>query len=186
MSAQAEALATRTLNDPRWQAVLTRDARANEQFVYSVASTGVYCRPSCGARKPRPEHVAFHASARAAELAGFRPCKRCKPDHPSLAQQQAKLVGSLCRLIEQSDPPPTLGELAQRAGMSSHHLHRVFKAITGLTPRGYALARRAERVRTELTQSETVTEAIYAAGYGSSGRFYASSNRVLGMTPTRF
>lgn len=172
--------------DPRWAALSARDASADGTFFYSVETTGVYCRPSCGARTPRPENVAFHATAAAAEHAGFRACKRCKPDQPSLAEQHAELVAELCRFIAEAHEPPTLAALAARAGLSPHHLHRVFKAVTGVTPRAYAMAHRAERVRAELGRSSTVTEAIYGAGYGSSGRFYESSNQVLGMTPTSY
>lgn len=186
MTTKTGARAAATVSDPRWAAVLARDAAADGTFFYSVETTGVYCRPSCAARTPRPENVRFHSTAAAAERAGFRPCKRCKPGQPSLAEQHAGLVAELCRFIEQADHLPTLEELARRAGLSAHHLHRLFKAVTGLTPRAYAAAHRAERVRAELGRSGTVTEAIYGAGYGSNGRFYEASNRVLGMTPTRY
>lgn len=186
MTTKTGARETATVSDPRWAAVLARDAAADGTFFYSVETTGVYCRPSCAARTPRPENVRFHPTAAAAERAGFRPCKRCKPGQPSLAEQHAGLVAELCRFIEQADHLPTLEELASRADLSVHHLHRVFKAVTGLTPRAYAAAHRAERVRAELGRSGTVTEAIYGAGYGSNGRFYEASNRVLGMTPTRY
>lgn len=185
-SARARTLAAAVVRDPRWTAVLGRDASADGTFFYSVATTGVYCRPSCAARPPRPENVGFHESAAAAERAGFRPCKRCKPDQPPLAERQAAQVAELCRIIESSDAPPSLGELARHAGLSVYHLHRVFKAVTGVTPRAYATAHRARRVRAELDRSGTVTEAIYGAGYSSNGRFYEESNQMLGMTPTRF
>jgi AraC family transcriptional regulator of adaptative response/methylated-DNA-[protein]-cysteine methyltransferase len=172
--------------DPRWAAVLARDPAADGSFVYSVATTGVYCRPSCGARRARPEHVAFHATTADAERAGFRPCLRCRPDRPPLLEQHAATVARLCRLIESADEAPGLDALAQEAGLSVYHLHRVFKAATGLTPKAYAAAHRAHRVRAELGRSDTVTEAIYGAGYNSNGRFYAQSNDVLGMTPSRY
>lgn len=172
--------------DPRWAAVRARDARADGAFVYAVKTTGVYCRPSCAARPARPENVELFAGPAIAERAGYRPCKRCKPDQPPRAEREAKVVAELCRLIEQSDEPPSLLDLAQHAGLSVHHTHRLFKAVTGVTPRAYAAVWRAERIRRSLRASGTVTEAIYDAGYGSSGRFYEHSNDVLGMTPSQY
>jgi AraC family transcriptional regulator of adaptative response/methylated-DNA-[protein]-cysteine methyltransferase len=186
MITRTEMLAAAAVNDPRWAAVAARDAKADGTFVYSVQTTGVYCRPSCGARRARPENVQFHATAADAGRAGFRPCKRCKPDQASLAEQHAARVADLCRLIENAESVPSLETLAARAGLSVYHLHRVFKAVTGLTPRVYAAAHRANRVRTELDRSSTVTDAIYGAGYNSNGRFYEEANGVLGMTPTNY
>lgn len=186
MNTATESLAAATVGDPRWAQVVARDARADGSFFYSVRTTGVYCRPSCAARPPRPENVAFHASAADAERAGFRPCKRCRPDQAPRAERQAAIIAGLCRFIEGADQAPTLDELAAHAGLSAHHLHRLFKSITGLTPKGYAAAHRAQRVRQRLARSETVTAAIFDAGYNSNGRFYAESDRVLGMTPTRY
>ena len=186
MVTRKEISAAATVSDPRWAAVLARDPKADGKFVYSVKSTGVYCRPSCAARPARPENVAFHATPGDAERAGFRPCKRCKPDQLSLASQHAAKVAELCRFIENAEELPTLDELAQRAGLSAYHLHRVFKDVTGLTPKAYAHAHRAKRVRKELGSSATVTQAIYGAGYNSQGRFYEESNQLLGMTPTRY
>jgi AraC family transcriptional regulator of adaptative response/methylated-DNA-[protein]-cysteine methyltransferase len=167
-------------------AVTARDPQQDGKFFYSVKTAGVYCRPSCAARTARPENVAFHLSAADAERAGFRPCKRCKPDQPSLAERQAAKVAELCRFIESAAEIPSLDELAQRAGISPYHLHRVFKDATGLTPKAYAAAHRAKRMRHELDRSDTVTDAIYGAGYGSNGRFYAESNQLLGMTPSEY
>ncbi len=178
--------AAATVGDLRWAAVLARDPAADGKFFYSVATTGVYCRPSCAARTPRPENVAFHATAAEAEQAGFRPCRRCQPDQSPLAERQAALVADLCRLIENAERAPSLQELADHAGLSTYHLHRVFRTVTGLTPREYASGRRAGRVRAELASSATVTEAIYGAGYNTGSRFYEQSNRLLGMTPTRY
>jgi AraC family transcriptional regulator of adaptative response/methylated-DNA-[protein]-cysteine methyltransferase len=185
-TSRLEALAAATAADPRWAAVQARDRAADGRFVYSVRTTGVYCRPSCGARPPRPENVAFHDSAEAAQRAGFRPCKRCRPDAPRGADPQAALVAGLCRHIEQAETVPSLEDLAARAGLSPWHLHRVFKRATGVTPRAWANAHRAARVRRKLAHGESVTAAIYDAGYGSNGRFYAEADRVLGMTPTAF
>jgi AraC family transcriptional regulator of adaptative response/methylated-DNA-[protein]-cysteine methyltransferase len=175
-----------TLDDPRWAAVVARDAKADGQFFYSVRTTGVYCRPSCAARTPRPENVAFHLTATEAQRAGFRACLRCKPDEPSLATKHAALVAQMCRLLEASEQLPSLAELAQHAQLSTFHLHRVFKGITGVTPKAYAAAHRAKRMREELVRAGTVTDAIYDAGYNSGGRFYAEADNVLGMTPTRY
>ncbi|MDI5935693.1 bifunctional DNA-binding transcriptional regulator/O6-methylguanine-DNA methyltransferase Ada [Halomonas kalidii] len=181
-----DSLATFESDEAKWAAVLARDAAADDAFVYAVRTTGVYCRPTCASRRPRRENAEFHADAAAAERAGYRPCQRCRPQEPSLTQRHAQSVAKACRLIETSDELPSLDELAQAAGLSRFHFHRVFKSVTGLTPRAYAVARRAERVRAELLDSETVTEAIYEAGFNSSGRFYAGSNRMLGMTPKRY
>jgi AraC family transcriptional regulator of adaptative response/methylated-DNA-[protein]-cysteine methyltransferase len=186
MTTRNETRAAATVSDPRWAAVATRDRAADGSFYYSVRTTGIYCRPSCGARTPKPENVAFHRTAADAERAGFRPCKRCKPGAPAAAQQHAAKVADLCRFIERAAQPPTLDELASRAGLSAYHLHRVFRAVTGLTPRAYAAAHRAQRVRTALERSDTVTAAIYDAGYNAQSRFYEESGRVLGMTPTAY
>jgi AraC family transcriptional regulator, regulatory protein of adaptative response / methylated-DNA-[protein]-cysteine methyltransferase len=177
-------LAAETAGDPRWTAIVARDAGADGQFVYSVRTTGVFCRPSCGARLARPENVRFHADAAAATAAGFRPCRRCRPDRPPLSELHAAAVTDACRTIEGADAIPSLEELADRAGMSPFHFHRVFRSITGLTPRAYALAHRGKRVRTALGRSRSVTRAIYESGYNSSGRFYAESRQLLGMNPT--
>ena len=175
-----------TQNDPRWTAIVARDSKADGTFWYSVKTTGVYCRPSCAARLARPQNVRFHATAKEAEQVGFRPCKRCKPDQCSLLEQHAAKVTAACRLIEDSEQVPSLGVLAAQAGLSKFHFHRVFKAISGLTPKAYATAQRNQRVRDELGRSGTVTTAIYDAGYHSNARFYEKSNEVLGMTPSAY
>jgi AraC family transcriptional regulator of adaptative response/methylated-DNA-[protein]-cysteine methyltransferase len=176
--------ATITENDPRWAAVVARDPKAN--FFYSVKTTGVYCRPCCPARLARPENVQFHRTCQDAEKAGFRSCKRCKPEQTSPIEQHAEKIASACRLIENSETPPSLELLAQNVGLSTYHFHRVFKAATGLTPKEYASAHRANLVRKSLKKSDTVTEAIYDAGYNSNSRFYETSNQVLGMTPSNY
>jgi len=183
---RTDALAIGTEADPRWAAVRARDPQADGSFVYSVRTTGVFCRPSCGARLARPENVAFHDTPAAAERAGFRPCRRCKPDEPSLAAQQAAIVTRLCRRLESDEQTPSLEQLADDAQWSPFHLHRVFKRITGLTPKAYAAAHRSRRVQDALARSASVTEAIYDAGYNSGGRFYVDAPKVLGMTPTRW
>ncbi len=176
-----------TVNDEeRWAAVLRREKAADGAFFYSVKTTGVYCRPSCGSRRARRENVAFYETCEAAERAGFRPCLRCRPNQAPVAEQQAAMVARACRLIEESESAPALDDLAAAAGLSRFHFHRLFRAITGVTPRAYAAAHRAERVRQELTRSRTVTEAIYGAGYNSGSRFYEASPEILGMTPSEF
>lgn len=175
-----------TNDEARWDAVRQRDSKADGQFYYSVRSTGVYCRPSCAARPALRANVAFHASCAEAEAAGFRPCLRCKPGQPPLAERQAAIVAQSCRLIEASEVLPDLDTLAQAAGMSRFHFHRVFKAHTGITPKAYAAAHRGERVKAGLAQSGSVTDALYAAGFNSSGRFYAATPGLLGMTPGAF
>ncbi len=173
--------------DPRWRAVIARNRAFDGKFYYSVRTTGVYCRPSCAARLAKPENVAFHPTCADAERAGFRPCKRCKPAQAGLREQQAATVAEICRTIEAADEPPSLAALARRAGLSPYHFHRVFKAVTGVTPKAYASAHRAKRIRDELTRPDTtVTAAIYDAGFNSNGRFCATSNDVLGMKPTDY
>jgi AraC family transcriptional regulator of adaptative response/methylated-DNA-[protein]-cysteine methyltransferase len=183
---RAETTAPFAGDEDRWAAVTRRDPRADGVFYYAVLTTGVYCRPSCAARRPLRENVRFHASCAAAERAGFRPCKRCRPNEPALAERRRAAVAEACRLIETAEELPSLDALAQAAGMSRFHFHRVFRAATGVTPKAYAAARRAERLRAELGKSGTVTEAIYGAGFNSSGRFYAASAAMLGMTPRKF
>jgi AraC family transcriptional regulator of adaptative response/methylated-DNA-[protein]-cysteine methyltransferase len=183
---QERALPAFATSDARWNAVRRRDRAADGLFYYSVLTTGVYCRPSCAARLPRRANVAFHATCQEAEAAGFRPCKRCRPDEGPLAERHASTVAHACRLIEEAEEAPSLDALARSAGMSRFRFHRVFKAVTGVTPKAYAAARRAARVRDELAQAATVTEAIYGAGFNSSGRFYAASSDLLGMTPSTF
>jgi len=173
-------------DDERWQAVQRRDRAADDIFYYSVETTGIYCRPSCASRQAKREHVRFHASPPAAERAGFRPCKRCRPNEAPLAQRQAAIVAAACRRIEQAEELPSLAELAKESRLSPFHFHRLFKAVTGVTPKDYAVAHRAKRVRDEITRSGTITEAIYGAGFNSNGRFYEASADMLGMTPTAF
>jgi len=175
-----------TNEDPRWTAVVARDEAADGTFVYAVLTTGVYCRPSCPSRQARPEHVTFHDTPADAERAGYRPCKRCRPRQPAPARERTRRVTALCRYIDAAEQPPTLETLAARAGWSVYHLHRTFKAVTGLTPRDYAAARRADRLRGALAGGGPVTGALHDAGYRSSGRFYAESDQLLGMTPGRY
>ena len=185
-SAKNAQLAAATEKDPRWASVVARDPEADGTFYYSVQTTGVYCRPSCAARLARPENVRFHKTVEEAEKAGFRPCRRCRPNQPSVVEQHAAKVVEACRIIEESQTAPGLEDLAKRVGVSAYHFHRIFKQVTGLTPREYAAAHREKRVRDELGRGGTVTEAIFDAGYNSNARFYEKSNEVLGMTPTSY
>jgi AraC family transcriptional regulator of adaptative response/methylated-DNA-[protein]-cysteine methyltransferase len=168
-------------DDARWKALLARDATADGHFVYAVRTTGVYCRPSSSARLPRRENVEFFDTAEAAEAAGYRASRRPQGDQSALAAGRAALVAEACRLIEASETPPDLDALATHAGMSRFHFHRVFKAETGLTPKAYASAYRARKLREELGSSASITDAIYEAGFNSNSRFYESSDQLLGM-----
>lgn len=170
----------------RWAALASRDAAADGSFVYAVRTTGIYCRPSCAARAPRPENVSFHASCAEAEEAGFRACKRCLPNAPSLAARRAEAVARACRLIDEAETLPDLGALAEAAGLSAFHFHRVFKTVTGVTPKSYAAARRAEALASGLSRAASVTQAIYEAGYASPSRFYAEATNRLGMAPETY
>ncbi|WP_245903642.1 bifunctional DNA-binding transcriptional regulator/O6-methylguanine-DNA methyltransferase Ada [Humitalea rosea] len=174
----------------RWDAVANRDPTADDAFWYSVATTGVYCRPSCAARLALRKNVAFHLSCAAAEAAGFRPCKRCRPNEASLAARQADAVAAACRRIDAAlaagEPVPGLEALARPSGLSPFHFHRVFRAIAGVTPRAFAAARRAGRVRAGLAAGASVTAALYDAGFNASSRFYAATPDMLGMTPSAY
>jgi AraC family transcriptional regulator, regulatory protein of adaptative response / methylated-DNA-[protein]-cysteine methyltransferase len=164
----------------RWQAVLERDPGADGVFYYAVRSTGIYCRPICPARRPRREQVAFFPSPEAAKQSGFRACRRCQPGEVSREQQ---VVARMQQLLDGNEPAPTLQTMAEDVGLSPFHLHRVFRRVTGLTPRAYAAARRAERLKQELRSGSTVTEALYDAGYGSSRALYDGATARLGMNP---
>ncbi|WP_421917174.1 bifunctional DNA-binding transcriptional regulator/O6-methylguanine-DNA methyltransferase Ada [Mesorhizobium sp.] len=174
------------IDDPRWARIVTRDRGADGQFWYSVSTTGVYCRPSCPSRAANPRNIAIHATLQAAKATGFRPCKRCRPDELAADGANAAIVASACRLIEQSEDEPSLATLAASVGRSPSHFHRLFKATTGLTPKAYAAAQRAAKVRQGLEAGASVTAAIYDAGFNSSGRFYEKSTDMLGMTPSRY
>lgn len=173
-------------DEEKWRAVAAKDPNADGKLFYSVKTTGIYCLPSCRSRPPLRKNVAFHDTAEAAEKAGFRACKRCQPTGPSKVDFHESAVAKACRLIESAEDAPTLEQLSKAAGMAPYYFHRTFKAITGVTPKEYAMAHRSRRVREELSKSNSVTEAIYGAGYHSNGRFYAKSTETLGMTPTKF
>jgi AraC family transcriptional regulator, regulatory protein of adaptative response / methylated-DNA-[protein]-cysteine methyltransferase len=173
-------------DDPRWARIVARDKTADGHLWYSVTTTGVYCRPSCPSRVANPENVQLHDTLDDAKATGFRPCKRCNPDGPSIESDNAALVAKACRIIERSEEVPSLAELADAIGRSPGYFHRIFKSATGLTPKNYAAAHVAKKVRQGLAHGNTVTEAIYDAGFNSSGRFYEKANDMLGMTPSQY
>jgi AraC family transcriptional regulator of adaptative response/methylated-DNA-[protein]-cysteine methyltransferase len=169
-----------------WEAVMTRDSRFDGAFVYGVRSTGIYCRPSCSARRPRREQAIFFQVPEAAEQAGFRPCLRCRPREVVIQDRKAKWVRQLCRYIEDYDSPEeplTLTTMGKYMHVSPHHLQRTFKRIIGLSPRQYAEACRVHRLKGFLKRGRKVTDALYEAGYGSSSRLYERASTRLGMTP---
>jgi len=172
--------------DPRWARIVARDKTADGHLWYSVSTTGVYCRPSCPSRTANPKNVQLHDTLESAKATGFRSCRRCNPDGPSIETENAALVARACRIIEESEEEPSLEELADAIGRSPSYFHRLFKATTGLTPKDYAVAHRAKKVRQGLASGNTVTEAIYDAGFSSSGRFYEKSTDMLGMTPSQY
>jgi AraC family transcriptional regulator of adaptative response/methylated-DNA-[protein]-cysteine methyltransferase len=171
-------------DDDRYEAVRRRDRALDNQFFYAVRTTGVYCRPSCAARLARRENVFFYASCAAAEQAGFRACKRCRPNEESQLARHAATIARACRLIDNAEEMPALADLAREVGISPYHFHRLFKQVTGVTPKAYANARLAARLQQGLSRSASVTEAIYDAGFSSSSRFYEKSADRLGMTPS--
>jgi len=166
-----------------WAALASRDRSAAGAFVYAVRTTGVYCRPGCASRPPRPENVAFYPTPAAAETAGFRPCKRCRPSEGSVGERHVAAIGRACALIRARDALPSLTELADAAGISRFHFHRVFKEITGATPREWGKAYRLGRFAARLDAGESVAEAVYASGFGASSRAYEAAPGGLGMTP---
>ncbi len=170
-----------------WDAVVAHDRAMDGVFFYAVISTGVYCRPSCASRRPKRENVVFFRTREAAAHAGFRPCKRCKPDRTSVFNPNAELVERVCRHIDANpDQPATLEALSRAIGLSPFHLQRTFKAITGITPRAYADSRRLEALKNGLREGHNVTRSLYDAGYGSSSRLYERASSKLGMTPARY
>jgi AraC family transcriptional regulator, regulatory protein of adaptative response / methylated-DNA-[protein]-cysteine methyltransferase len=172
--------------DPRWARIVAREKTADGHLWYSVSTTGIYCRPSCPSRIASPKNVQLHDTLASAKATGFRPCKRCNPDGPSIETENAALVAKACRIIEESEEEPSLEVLADAVGRSPSYFHRTFKGATGVTPKDYAAAHRAAKVRQRLASGSSVTEAIYDAGFNSSGRFYEKSTDMLGMTPSQY
>jgi AraC family transcriptional regulator, regulatory protein of adaptative response / methylated-DNA-[protein]-cysteine methyltransferase len=180
---QTDTLRAPTRDEERWQAVKRRDPAFDGKFLFAVRTTGVYCRPSCASRPAKRENVSFFPTGAEAEKAGYRACKRCRPDKLGAPDPQVQAVKRACERIETAEEAPKLAELAATAGLSPYHFHRVFKAITGVTPKAYAAETRARRAADKLRTAGTVTEAIYDAGFNSSSRFYEKTAARLGMTP---
>jgi AraC family transcriptional regulator of adaptative response/methylated-DNA-[protein]-cysteine methyltransferase len=172
--------------DAAWAAVLARDAQFDGRFVYAVSTTGVYCRPICPSRRPRRENVLFFPAPGTAEAAGFRPCLRCHPRNGEPTTTSAAVERARAHLEANLDSPVTLAELAREVGLSPYHLQRTFKRLTGVSPKEYAAARRAGRLKARLRGGDTVSRATYEAGYGSSSRVYEQSDTHLGMTPATY
>src|SRR5437588_4458064 len=169
-----------------WDAVLARDGNRDGEFVFAVSTTGVYCRPSCPAKRPRRENVAFFRRPEEAESAGYRACLRCRPKARS-GNPQAETVKSICRYIEQNlDEPLTLSRLASAFQLSPFHLQRKFKSVVGITPRAYADSCRLGLLKRNLQAGHSVTRAMYDAGYSSSSRLYERTASQLGMTPDKY
>ncbi|MEG5465750.1 bifunctional DNA-binding transcriptional regulator/O6-methylguanine-DNA methyltransferase Ada [Enterobacter chuandaensis] len=172
-------------DEDRWQAVLARDPRADDRFVFAVQTTGIFCRPSCRARHALRKNVCFYPDVQHAIQAGFRPCKRCMPDQRDPQQQKLAKVEHACRLLEQ-DPTLTLEGLAQQVAMSPFHFHRLFKSVTGMTPKAWQQAARGQRLRTALAQGNKITDAVLAAGFPDSSTYYSKANDALGMTAKQY
>lgn len=170
-------------NDPRWTRIVERDADADGLFWYSVRTTGVFCRPSCPSRVANPANVAIHDTIEDARASGARPCLRCDPENKA---GTPAMIAAACRMIEDAEDAPSLADLAAAAGLGAGHFRRVFQRATGMTPKEYAIAHRERRARRALGSEGSVTEAIYAAGFGSAGRFYEAASSMLGMTPTAY
>ncbi len=177
-------IAAARADDARWDAVRRRDPAFDGKLFFAVRTTGVYCRPSCGSRPARRENVSFYASVEAAERAGYRACKRCRPDKLGAPDPKVEAVKRACEMIASAEEAPKLADLAARAGMSPYHFHRLFKKVTGVTPKAYAAQTQARRAADGLRTAETITAAIYDAGFNSSSRFYETASARLGMTPT--
>ena len=172
-------------DERRWQAVCERDASADSQFVFAVLTTGVCCRPSCRSRRALRENVRFYPDVASAQAAGFRPCKRCQPEKTDPQQQKVEKVAAACRLLEQ-ETPITLEALARQLAVSPFHFHRLFKSVTGMTPKAWQQAWRARRLREALGQGEKITDAALSAGFPDSSSYYQQADAALGMTGRQF
>lgn len=187
LSNQIATRMTAAVEERFWQAVQTRNADYDGMFYYAVKTTGVYCRPACASRQPKRENVSFFALPEAARQAGFRACKRCKPDAVVIRDPQAELIQSVCRLIDQQiEEPPNFAALSEEIKLSQFHLQRLFKKLMGITPRQYAEARRTDTFKSRVKSGQSVTEAMFDAGYGSSSRLYEKAAAQLGMTPATY
>lgn len=173
-------------DETRWLAVAAHDRSADGTFVYAVSSTGIYCRPSCASRRPRRDRVAFFGAPADAERAGYRACRRCRPNEPAAGDPWVDKIQRACTYLANVDGHPSLATLARRVGGSPYHLQRNFKRIVGVTPRAYAEACRLRKVKRRLRQGGDVTGAMFDAGYGSSSRFYERAAPKLGMPPATY
>ena len=173
-------------DNSQWQSIVSRDKAADGTFFYAVRSTGVYCRPSCPARRPRLENVQFFADHDSAETAGYRACKRCNPRGDEQVGRAQFIARAICDYVESADHWPSLEELAQHAHLSPYHLQRTFKQVMGVTPKMYAEGVRQRRLREQLRTGKTVTSAIFDAGYESSSSVYQRAGSQLGMTPAEY
>lgn len=173
-------------DDEKWNALVQRDMQSDGAFFYGVLTTGIYCRPICPSRLPNRKNVRFFSTREEAENGGFRPCKRCHPNNKDWQDSQTRVVINACRIIENADTLPKLEEIAEKAGLSSFHFHRIFKRIIGITPKQYAMEIRLKRIRSCLQSRQTITEAIYDSGFETSSRFYEKSTAVLGMSPAAY
>ncbi|KOP53659.1 6-O-methylguanine DNA methyltransferase [Pseudomonas coronafaciens pv. porri] len=176
----------RTEDDPRWDILLKRRSGVSADFVYGVLTTGIYCKPGSPTRLPRPENVVFFDTASEAEVAGFRPSRRSGSDQQAVELKRANAVSEACRLLDSAVAMPNLTELAEQVGMSAFHFHRVFKRLTGLTPKAYGQAAMRSRLKARLADDTTITRALYEAGYNSNSRFYEASQNMLGMKPSEY
>ena len=172
-------------DERRWQAVCERDARADGQFVFAVLTTGVCCRPTCRSRRALRENVRFYPDVATAQAEGFRPCKRCQPEKSDPQQQKVEKVAAACRLLEQ-ETPMTLEALARQAALSPFHFHRLFKSVTGMTPKAWQQAWRARRLREALGQGAKITDAALSAGFPDNSSYYQQADAALGMTGRQF
>lgn len=169
-----------------WQASVARDAAFDGRFVMAVKTTGIFCRPSCTARQPKRANVEFYATGESAIAAGYRACRRCRPQGEKPGGERQASLERVCRAIEHAEAPPRLAELAAIAGLSPFHLQRIFKQALGVSPRGYFEALRRRRLQESLAEGRSVTDSLYEAGFGSSSRLYEAGNALLGMKPGRY